>query len=50
MKMGKRSNDQGLCFSKQRTRTQEVIRALAGPPNFWDEATARHNVLAKYQA
>jgi hypothetical protein len=29
---------------------QEVIRALAGPPNFWDEATARHNVLAKYQA
>lgn len=28
MKMGKRSNDQGLCFSKQRTRTQEVIRAL----------------------
>ncbi|MBL8176644.1 MAG: pre-peptidase C-terminal domain-containing protein [Bryobacterales bacterium] len=28
----------------------EVIRALAGPPNFWDEATARHNVLHKYLA
>lgn len=29
---------------------REVIRALAGPPNFWDEATTRHNVLSKYQA
>lgn len=29
---------------------EEVIRALAGPPNFWDEEMARHNVLAKYQA
>jgi hypothetical protein len=29
---------------------QVVIRALAGPPNFWDEATARHNVLRKYTA
>lgn len=28
----------------------EVIRALAGPPNFWDEATARHNVINKYTA
>jgi hypothetical protein len=26
----------------------EVIRALAGPPNFWDEATTRHNVLRRY--
>jgi hypothetical protein len=25
-----------------------VIRELAGPPNFWDEATVRHNVLDKY--
>lgn len=25
-----------------------VIRALAGSPNFWDEATTRHNVLRKY--
>jgi hypothetical protein len=25
-----------------------VIAALGGPPNFWDEATTRHNVLAKY--
>ena len=27
-----------------------VIRSLAGPPNFWDEAKARHNVLRKYSA
>jgi hypothetical protein len=27
---------------------QAVIRSLAGPPNFWDEATTRHNVLRKY--
>lgn len=26
-----------------------VIRELAGPPNFWDEATVRHNVLDKYR-
>lgn len=26
----------------------EVIRDLSGPPNFWDEATIRHNVLNKY--
>lgn len=25
-----------------------VLRALAGPPNFWDEATVRHNVFRKY--
>lgn len=25
-----------------------VIRDLGGPPNFWDEATVRHNVLNKY--
>src|SRR4029434_1979811 len=25
-----------------------VIRELAGSPNFWDEATTRHNVLRKY--
>jgi hypothetical protein len=29
---------------------EAVIRALAGPPNFWDEAKARHNVLRKYSA
>ena len=27
-----------------------VIRSLSGPPNNWDEATIRHNVLNKYQA
>ena len=27
-----------------------VIRELAGPPNFWDEAKARHNVIRKYSA
>jgi hypothetical protein len=27
-----------------------VIAALAGSPNFWDEATTRHNVLNKYSA
>jgi hypothetical protein len=27
-----------------------VIRDLAGSPNFWDEATARHNVIEKYAA
>lgn len=26
----------------------EVIRDLSGPPNNWDEATIRHNVLNKY--
>lgn len=29
---------------------QAVIDALAGPPNFWDEAKTRHNVLRKYSA
>jgi hypothetical protein len=29
---------------------QVVLRELAGSPNFWDEATARHNVLRKYEA
>lgn len=27
-----------------------VIKELAKSPNFWDEATARHNVLKKYEA
>lgn len=27
-----------------------VIRDLAGPPNYWDEAKTRHNVLNKYSA
>lgn len=27
-----------------------VIRDLGGPPNNWDEATVRHNVLNKYSA
>jgi len=26
-----------------------VIRDLSGPPNYWDEATIRHNVLEKYR-
>lgn len=26
-----------------------VIQSLQGPPNHWDEATIRHNVLRKYQ-
>jgi hypothetical protein len=25
-----------------------VLQALAGPPNFWDEQTTRHNVFFKY--
>src|SRR5262245_7794128 len=25
-----------------------VLKALAGPPNFWDPETVRHNVFAKY--
>jgi hypothetical protein len=29
---------------------QVVIRELAQSPNFWDEATTRHNVLNKYTA
>lgn len=28
----------------------KVISDLAGAPNFWDEATVRHNVLNKYSA
>jgi hypothetical protein len=27
-----------------------VINDLAGPPNYWDEATVRHNVLNKYSS
>jgi hypothetical protein len=27
-----------------------VIADLSGPPNWWDEATIRHNVLSKYSA
>jgi len=27
-----------------------VIADLSGPPNYWDEATIRHNVLDKYRA
>jgi hypothetical protein len=29
---------------------ENVIRDLSGAPNFWDEATIRHNVLDKYTA
>jgi len=29
---------------------QVVLDDLAGPPNYWDEAKARHNVLNKYKA
>ncbi len=27
-----------------------VFREMAGPPNFWDEPTTRHNVLQRYRA
>ena len=27
-----------------------VIREMAGSPNFWDEQTTRHNILARYRA
>ena len=27
-----------------------VIRAMAGPPNYWDAATTRHNILRRYSA
>jgi hypothetical protein len=27
-----------------------VIREMARSPNFWDEATTRHNILSRYQA
>lgn len=27
-----------------------VIREMSGPPNFWDEATTRHNILRRYAA
>lgn len=27
-----------------------VLRELSGPPNYWDEATIRHNVFDKYSA
>ncbi len=37
--------DQGINWNEQ-----VVIEELAGPPNFWDEATVRHNVLNKYSA
>lgn len=29
---------------------QVVIREMAKSPNFWDEQTARHNILSKYSA
>jgi hypothetical protein len=35
--------DGGIQWNEDR-----VIAELAGPPNYWDEATARHNVLSKY--
>ncbi len=37
--------DEGIEWNEQ-----VVIDVLAGPPNFWDEATVRHNVLNKYSA
>lgn len=44
----------GLCHEHQnpdqgiKWNEEVVIKELAGPPNFWDEATVRHNVLNKY--
>ena len=29
---------------------QAVIRAMAGPPNYWNESQTRHNILRKYAA
>lgn len=37
--------DQGINWNEQ-----VVIDELAGPPNYWDESTVRHNVLKKYSA
>lgn len=37
--------DQGIQWNEQ-----VVIEELARAPNFWDEATVRHNVLDKYSA
>jgi hypothetical protein len=34
----------GICWNEQ-----NVIRELSGPPNNWDEATIRNNVLAKFK-
>ncbi len=31
-------------------KEDEVIRAMAGSPNFWDAETTRHNILRKYSA
>ena len=31
-------------------KEEVVLRELAGPPNYWDEATTRHNVLDRYRA
>jgi hypothetical protein len=31
-----------------RWNEEAVIRAMAAAPNFWDEATTRHNILRKY--
>lgn len=33
-----------------RWNEQAVIRAMAGPPNYWSEAQTRHNILRKYAA
>lgn len=35
--------DGGICWDEQK-----VLRAYAGPPNYWDEATIRHNILDHY--
>ncbi len=35
----------GICWNEQ-----NVIRDLSGPPNNWDEATIKHNVLSKFNA
>jgi hypothetical protein len=37
--------DQGMNWNEE-----VVLRELAGPPNYWDETKARHNVLNKYSA
>lgn len=31
-----------------RWREDKVLKYFSGPPNFWDEATIRHNVLEQY--
>ena len=37
-------------LQKDQWNEEVVIRETAKSPNFWDEATTRHNILRKYSA